>query len=127
MTKQKGPARHRPFPEQRTHTMPAQSIASQAVSWLSVHEFVSAVISQADSFPTVGTPAWRALPDDHPAKLAAIFDAAQHHSLRLELNQEARAEASKAISGAADWPAIAREVLTRNSFYTERPWLRRAV
>ena len=77
------------------------------VSWWSVHEFVDVALARVGSWPTAGTPAWVALPDDHPAKIAALFDAAQHHALRLELNQEALAEASKAISSAADWSSVA--------------------
>jgi hypothetical protein len=62
-----------------------------------------------------GTPEWCALPDDDARKIAAIYDAARHHALRVESSQAARAEASRDISGAADWPAIATEVFQRRS------------
>jgi hypothetical protein len=62
-----------------------------------------------------GTPEWCALPDDDPVKLAALFDAARHHALRLDVNQAARAEASRDISAAADWPAIATKIFQRCS------------
>jgi len=82
--------------------------ASQQVSWWSVHEFVAAVLNQVNDWPMLGTPAWCSLAHDDPRKWAAVLDGAQHHALRLELNQEARAEASRAVSAAADWPKVAR-------------------
>jgi hypothetical protein len=88
---------------------------SQQVSWWSVHEFVSAVLDQANGWPLVGTPAWCSLAHDDPQKWAALFDAARHHALRIEANQQALAETSRDISGAADWPAIATEIFQRRS------------
>jgi hypothetical protein len=102
------------------------TVTSQQVSWWSVHEFVGAVLDQANSWPMLGTPAWCSLAHDDPRKWAALLDGAQHHALRLELNQEARAEAAKAVSRAADWPQIAREIQRLNNFRASRPWARRA-
>ncbi|SPM42571.1 hypothetical protein A4G26_04885, partial [Mycobacterium numidiamassiliense] len=95
------------------------------VSWLSVHEFVAPVLARPGSFPMIGTPEWCALADDHPAKLAAIFDAAQHWALRVEAAQEALAEASHSISAAEDWSDIADEVRRRQQFHAENSWARR--
>jgi hypothetical protein len=102
-----------------------ESIKSQQVSWLSVHEFVGAGLNQVNDWPMLGTPAWCSLAHDDPRKWCSLLDAAQHHALRLELNQEARAEASKAVSGAADWPHIAREIQQINNFRTSKPWAKR--
>jgi hypothetical protein len=88
---------------------------SAAVSWWSVHEWVTRHLESVATWPMAGTPQWGALPDDHPAKLAALLDAAQHHALRVETAQEARAQASQAISAAADWSALATEVRWRGS------------
>jgi hypothetical protein len=74
----------------------------------------------------VGTTEWCALDESDPRKLAALLDAAQHWALHLEINQEARAEASKTVSAAADWRAVAQEINQRHNFYAERPWLKRA-
>jgi hypothetical protein len=101
-------------------------IVSQAVSWWSVHEFVAPLLTGVGSWPMAGTPAWCLLDDDDPIKVAALFDAAQHHALRVETCQEARAEASRAVSSALDWGALGREINQRTVFYAERPWLRRA-
>ncbi|OBI08657.1 hypothetical protein A5715_00630 [Mycolicibacter heraklionensis] len=57
-----------------------------------------------------GTPAWCALDDQHPDKLAAVLAAGVHHALRMDLSQEAAADASKAIAAADDWPAVARAI-----------------
>jgi hypothetical protein len=98
---------------------------SQQVSWLSVHEFVGAVLNQVNDWPMLGTPAWCSLAHDDPRKWAAVLDGAQHHALRLELSQEARAEASKAVSRAVDWPRIAREIQQISNFRASRPWTKR--
>ena len=100
---------------------------SRSVSWWSVHEFVTAVLDQVNGWPMVGTPAWCSLANEDPAKWAALLDAAQHHALRLELNQEANAEASHAVSAAVDWPAVATEIHQRHNFHAERPWMKRVV
>lgn len=95
-------------------------ISSRAVSWWSVHEFVEPYVDTGGRFPLVGTPSWRALPDDHPQKWAALLDAAQHHALRVEIAQEARAGASKDIAAAADWPQVAREIVQRRGSFIRR-------
>jgi hypothetical protein len=100
---------------------------SQQVSWWSVHEFVVPKLEKAGDWPLLGTPAWCSLDNSDPRKWAAVLDGGQHHALRLETAQEARAEAGRAIAGAADWPAIAREIHELEKFYAARPWLRRVV
>ena len=98
---------------------------NQQVSWWDVHEYVTARLEQVGPYPMAGTPAWCALPDDDPAKMVALYDAAQHWALRLETCQEAECEASHEISAAEDWSAIASQHLHRAQFYAERPWLKR--
>jgi Protein of unknown function (DUF2742) len=56
-------------------------VASQQVSWWSVHEHVAPLLDQIESWPMVGTPAWCRLADDDPRKLAALYDAARHWAL----------------------------------------------
>jgi hypothetical protein len=93
---------------------------SSAVSWWSVHEYVTPLLDEVGSWPMAGTPEWVALDDDDPHKLAALFDAAQHHALRVETCQQACAEASQAVSASADWRAIATEIFQRRSVYIPR-------
>lgn len=89
-------------------------VDSRAVSWWPVHEFLAAVLAQADTAPPLaGTPAWLALADHDPAKLLALAVAGEHHVLRMEIAQESRAEASKAIASSADWSKVSREIRTR--------------
>ena len=104
---------------------PVSQQVSQQVSWWSVHEFVTARLRHIEYWPLIGTPAWCELSDDDPVQQAAILDAAQHWALRVETNQQAQAAAAKAIAGAADWPAVAREIRCREDFYTTHPWLKR--
>ncbi len=95
-------------------------MTSQQVAWWEVHEHVAPVLEAVGSWPTVGTPAWCARPDDDPAKLAALFDAARHWALRLEACQQAQCQASRAVSAAADWSAVATETYYRRSSYIPR-------
>jgi len=102
---------------------------SKQVAWWEVHLWRDRMLEQlgVESFPTVGSPAWCALDDTHPAKLAAVLDASQHWALRLDTAQEAHAAASRAISAALDWTAVGRENQQRADFYADRPYLRRVV
>lgn len=83
-------------------------IESRSVAWWPVHEFVAALLSQVNDLPTAGTPAWCTLGDGDPRKLLAVAVAGEHHVLRVEMAQEASAEASKAIAAGQDWPLLAR-------------------
>ena len=104
------------------------STDSRAVSWWPCHEFITALVARYNDLPTAGTPAWCGLDDGDPRKLIALAVAGEHHVLRMETAQEARAEASKAIATAADWPAVAREVRQLAEFREANPWaVRKAV
>lgn len=104
----------------------ANGTASGQVSWWSVYEFITPMLtSQAKPWPMIGTPTWCALDDDDPAKMAAVIDAAQHWALQLETRQEALCDASREISAAADWSALAQRYRTHCEFYAARPWLKR--
>jgi hypothetical protein len=100
-------------------------ISSQQVSWWSVHEWVAPRLDKVSQWPLLGTPAWELLDDRDPVKWAGAIDGSQHWALHLELNQEARADASRAIAGAADWTKLSREINQRANFYAARPWLKR--
>jgi hypothetical protein len=101
------------------------STSSQQVAWWSVHVFVAERLERVGDWPMAGTPAWCALADDDPAKSAALLDAAQHWALRVETCQEAHCDASRQVSDAVDWSALAREINERTDFYGARPWLKR--
>jgi Protein of unknown function (DUF2742) len=100
-------------------------MANRQVSWWSVHEHVAPLLAQAGDWPMAGTPEWCDLDDTDPRKTAALLDAAQHWALRLETNQQSECEASRAVSAAADWSAIAAQLYQRAQFFAERPWLKR--
>ena len=85
-------------------------LESQQVSFWQVHEFVQRHLDTAGHYPPAGTPAWCELADGDRRKWAALLDAAQHHVLRVEIGQQALAEASHDVSGAADWSSIARRI-----------------
>ena len=87
---------------------------SRSVAWWPVHEFVAALVAQVNDLPVAGTPAWCLLGDGDPRKLLAVAVAGEHHVLRVEMAQEARAEASKTIAAETDWQAVARAVRQRD-------------
>lgn len=90
------------------------------VSWWAVHEVVSQLLDKVDWWPLIGTPEWCALDDNDPAKLASLYDAAQHWALRVETCQQARCEASKDIAASLDWWADAKASRRRSSAYIPR-------
>lgn len=93
----------------------AGSPASQQVSWWAVHKFIAALVDQANTkLPWAGTPAWRALDDADPRKLLALAVAGEHHVLRVEIGQDAIADAGEQISAAADWSQVSRGVHRRH-------------
>lgn len=100
-------------------------LASQQVSWWETHLFVTELVAHYNDLPIAGTPRWCALDDSDPRKLISLAVEGEHHVLRKETAQEARADASKWVAGSADWSAISREANQRNAFYAERPWLKR--
>lgn len=88
----------------------ADSTASRQVAWWVVHEYVRPLLERVREWPMVGTPEWCSLPVDHPARIAALFDAARHWALRIETAQQARAEAAKDVAQAGDWGAFAQRI-----------------
>lgn len=105
--------------------------ASRQVSWHPVYEYINRLrrcTGALDvSAPLLGTPAWCDLNDDHPGKLAAVLNAAEGAAYTANVEQTALGEASKAVSCAADWSAIARRNRERADFIAANPWARRVV
>jgi hypothetical protein len=95
-------------------------MGSAQVSWWDVHLWVQPHLDAAGPLPIAGTPQWCALSDTDPRKLVALPDFAQHWALRVETCQQAHAEASHAVSAAADWSAIATEIYRRRDSYIPR-------
>lgn len=93
------------------HNNATPPIRSRSVNWVSVHLYVTKLLAPFNGWPLVGTLDWQDLPDDDPTKFAAVIDGGQHWALHLEMNQESRAEASKAVAASTDWRAIATEKL----------------
>lgn len=87
-------------------------MTSRQVCWTAVLAFVERRGINPTTVLTAGTPQWCQLDDGHPDKLAAVLVAGVHHALRLDLAQEAAADASKDLAVSEDWPAIARCIRT---------------
>lgn len=90
---------------------------SQQRAWWPVHEFIEAVLRQANCgpIPAAGTPSWCALADGDPRKLLAVAVDGEHHVLRVEVAQERQAEAAKDVAVSSDWRRIAREIRQRRA------------
>ena len=101
-------------------------VGSRQVNWLTAHRFALPHLTQVGTWPMIGTPAWQALERFAPQKWAAILDAAQHWALRIQLNQEAVADAAHAISAATDWSKVAKEISEIRAAHAENPWMKRA-
>ncbi|MED5812933.1 DUF2742 domain-containing protein [Mycolicibacterium sp. 050232] len=93
-------------------------VGSREVAWWPFHEWIQPYLDTAGDYPPAGTPAWCALSDNDRRKWAAALDAAQHHVLRVETAQAAKAEAAQSISAAADWAGLARSI--RSGIYIPR-------
>ncbi len=96
------------------------NFASRTVDWWSVCMYVEPKLQEVGSWPLAGTLTWQQLTDDHPAKIASLYDAARHHALRVEAAQAALAEASRDISESADWPQLSRAIRHRCGVYIPR-------
>jgi len=83
---------------------------STQVAWWPVHEFLTAVVAQANHgpLPVAGTPAWQQLEDGDPRKLLACAIAGEHHVLRVEVAQQDRADAAKDVAAVPDWKTLQR-------------------
>lgn len=81
--------------------------SSREVSCIVVYRYVAATLIDVADWPDCGTPAWTALDDADPRKLASLYHAALNWALTQDILQGAEREASQAISLAADWKSIA--------------------
>ncbi|GJN99522.1 hypothetical protein NJB18091_30090 [Mycobacterium marinum] len=115
-------------------------ITARQTCWLAVHDLVAPILDSVGSWPLLGSPEWCSLPASSARKWAAILDGGQHHALRLELGQQARAEASRAVAaslgavadsitatevadvsrGALSWGRIGQKAMRRNDVYIQR-------
>jgi len=102
-------------------------VHSREVSCTAVYQSIAPTLLNVREWPTCGTPAWAALDDGDPRKLAGLFHAALNWAITEDLRQGAEHEAAQAISAAADWSDIANELKGIREFYAARPWLKRVV
>jgi hypothetical protein len=86
---------------------------SRQVAWAPVHRLLAPLLGAPGLAP--GTPAWCDLDDTDPAKWRAVLWSAVWWSVAEDARQEALADASRAVSAAADWPGIARAAQRRRS------------
>lgn len=100
--------------------MTTPQTGSRTVCWYAVYEFVAQLLTSVGSWPTAGTPDWVELVDGDPRKLAAVLDAGVRWSLRVDTEQEQRAQASHDVAAATDWSAVARDVRNHTAIRIRR-------
>lgn len=88
-------------------------MTSRQVAWEPVHRLLAPLLGEPGLAP--GTPAWADLDDDHPDKWRAVFWSSVWWSVAEDARQDAAAEASREISAAGDWAAVARRMQRRSS------------
>ena len=108
---------------QRQGIAPALLISGQLLVRASLRAAATRTVLR---LPAARLPRVVDLADDDPRKTASLYSAAEHWALRLEMNQEALAAASRDISALHDWGALGTELVQRRAFYDARPWLQRA-
>ncbi|MDV7193253.1 DUF2742 domain-containing protein [Mycolicibacterium fortuitum] len=105
------------MPDQKLGGRPfgAGSPASRQVSWFEVYRYAERLAASHDvslnHLPLPGTPAWCGMADSDARKLLALVLGGVREALANDTHQTAMAEASQAISAAADWTAMARAQL----------------
>lgn len=100
---------------------------TRAVDWFPVHRLVAPILATVESWPAVGTLPWQALTDTDPAKWCAVLDAARYGALRMQLDQEALAEASHDVSNTADWSTIAHHHLCQHAALSSGVYIPRRI
>jgi hypothetical protein len=121
MTQERSRVRERPAPEQHCpqSNRPARHESGE-ISATAVYLHIAPTLIETAQWPTAGTPAWAALADDDPAKLAALLYAALESVLAQDIRQAAERQASHAVSAAADWGRIGKRIKDRASVYIPR-------
>ena len=90
----------------------AGSPASRQVSFEPVYELLSPLLGDPGLIP--GTPVWCQLDDTDPAKWQAVLWAAVWWTVAQDARQAAQSDASREISAAADWSALAQRIRGRS-------------
>jgi hypothetical protein len=99
--------------------------SSQQVAWFEVYSFAerhaaSHGVALGD-LPIAGTPLWCGMADDDARKLLALVLGGVREALHHDARQSALADASRAISSAADWSAVAQRARNgRGAAYIRR-------
>lgn len=93
---------------------------AREIDWYSVAAFAAPLLARFTSLPLPGTPTWCSLPDTDPRKVAALVSVARYWAFDAACRQDAMIQASEAISAAADWAAVARQIRARRSAYIPR-------
>ncbi|MET4432394.1 DUF2742 domain-containing protein [Mycolicibacterium sp. 624] len=98
---------------------------SRQVNWFEVHSYAARLATShgvaLDHHLIPGTPQWCGMPDDDARKLLALVLGGVREALHHDVVQEHRAAASREISSAGGWSAVAQTVRNgRGNAYVPR-------
>ncbi|MEN4399655.1 DUF2742 domain-containing protein [Mycolicibacterium conceptionense] len=94
------------------------TLVSRQVSWFETFKFAERLATSHDvglnHLPLPGSPSWCGMADDDARKLLSMVLGGVREALTNDTHQTAMAEASQAISAAADWTALAQRIRNRS-------------
>lgn len=113
-----------PAEEARPDNGAGAPVFNRQVNWYETFCYAEQIAANAgvalDHQLIAGTPRWCGMPDDDARKLLALVLGGVREALANDIGQEAMAEASREISGAVDWSAVARNMHRRSDVYIRR-------
>lgn len=100
-------------------------LASRQVNWYETFCYAERLAANhgvdiLEHHLVAGSPRWCEMPDDDARKLMALVLGGIREALGHDANQTSLVDASRAVSAAEDWPAIAHGIGRRNGVYIPR-------
>lgn len=119
-------------PTESTAALPAAvlvgGVDSNEIDFLPVHQRLAPLLDRAvllGEIPVLGSPAWVDIPDDDRRWRDSVVVAGYRWAMAEWLRQDAENQASKELSGSADWSAVAARMRQHAEYLAANPWARR--
>ena len=119
-------------PAEGTAALPAAvlvgGVDSNEIDFLPVHQRLAPILDRAvllGEIPVLGSPSWVEIPDEDRRWRDSVVVAGYRWAMTEWLRQDAENQASKELSGSADWSAVAARTRRRAEYLAANPWARR--
>ncbi|QUD82100.1 DUF2742 domain-containing protein [Gordonia polyisoprenivorans] len=119
-----------PTPQEAGPTIILATHESREVSWSHTHAELWPIVERALRYgplPLIGTHGWLALDPADPARVGAVYLAADQFALHLENDQTARSDAATEAASALSWSTASRRHQQLTEFRRTNPWAQRRV